>query len=266
MAQETQRQKIVRALLDFRSEKYGGCFCTDADAEDFLVDSRYWATAFLFGVIFDQKIPAPRAWAAPFQLYKRLGHLDIRRIAYMPFDNLRKAIANPPALHVYVNKLPQWIQSAAEMVVEHYNGKPESIWSGSLPAAVVISRLDKFLGVSQKKATMAANSLVNDFGVYLTGWEDIDVSVDRNLARVFMRAGLAEKATIQSIVAAARELSPEYPGKLDWPAWSIGRENGWCFESEPDCYGRWRSDSTPCPLEPVCPKLIAKGANLPFRH
>jgi hypothetical protein len=38
---------------------------------------------FFYGVIFDQGIPANRAWNAPLELKKRLGHLNPHKIAVM---------------------------------------------------------------------------------------------------------------------------------------------------------------------------------------
>ena len=40
----------------------------------------------LSGVLFDQGIPAERAWAAPYLLRQRMGHLDPARIARDPED------------------------------------------------------------------------------------------------------------------------------------------------------------------------------------
>lgn len=60
---------------------------------------------FLIGVLFDQNIAAEMAWAAPYRLYQRLGHLDIERIAAMSAEGLSEIITCFPALHRYVRQM-----------------------------------------------------------------------------------------------------------------------------------------------------------------
>lgn len=60
---------------------------------------------FLIGVLFDQNIAAEMAWAAPYRLYQRLGHLDIERIAAMSAEGLSEIITRFPALHRYVRQM-----------------------------------------------------------------------------------------------------------------------------------------------------------------
>jgi len=72
----------------------------------------------------------------------------------------------------------------------------------------------------------------------------IDIKPDVHVIRVFYRSGLSPKPEGQSCIEAARRLHPEFPGKLDWPAWEIGRK--YCYESEPNC--------TKCPLDDICAK------------
>ena len=76
---------IVRALLDLaetakaESNANGEPFFTPNPAANrFLLDNPF---AFLLAVIFDQGIAAERAWAAPYELQRRLGHLDPARMA-----------------------------------------------------------------------------------------------------------------------------------------------------------------------------------------
>jgi endonuclease-3 len=50
---------------------------------------------------------------------------------------------------------------------------------------------------------------------------------------------------MRDVVNAARQLNPEYPGELDYPAWLIGRN--WCLPTNPRC--------KECYLNGVCPKI-----------
>jgi hypothetical protein len=77
--------------------------------------------AFLLAVILDQGIRYERAWRAPLELRERLGHLDPARMVADP-DAVRRAVAQPPALHRYVNNMPAWLVSAARRVLDEYAG------------------------------------------------------------------------------------------------------------------------------------------------
>src|SRR6266849_1941431 len=62
-------------------------------------------------VISDQGILAERAWALPYELAQRLGHLDPKRLADDP-DAVREAFAQIPKLHRFVNDVPRWLSQA----------------------------------------------------------------------------------------------------------------------------------------------------------
>ena len=53
-------------------------FTPNPDANRLIIEDPF---AFLLAVIFDQGIKAERAWAAPYALRQRLGHLDPARMA-----------------------------------------------------------------------------------------------------------------------------------------------------------------------------------------
>ena len=74
------------------------------EANAFLLENPF---AFLLAVLFDQGIPAERAWRAPYDLLQRLGHLDPERIVAEP-GAVAAAVAQAPALHRYVNTMPGW--------------------------------------------------------------------------------------------------------------------------------------------------------------
>nr|BFE71206.1 hypothetical protein GCM10020092_045070 [Actinoplanes digitatis] len=78
--------------------------------------------AFLLAVIFDQGIPAERAWRAPYDLRQRLGHLDPATIAADP-GAVADAVARAPALHRYVNTVPNWLVAAGRTVCAEYHGQ-----------------------------------------------------------------------------------------------------------------------------------------------
>ncbi len=200
---------------------------------------------FLFGVIFDQGIPFEKAWAAPSELERRLGHLDVRIIAKMNEKDLAAILSKRAALHRFNNKMAAWIIAASKLLLSKYQGNAENIWGGKPGAQVLESRFRGFEGISQKKGSMALNILVRDYDLPISGSKEaIDISYDVHVRRVFLRTGLATRDSESEILAAARELSPQYPGELDYPSWVVGHH--WCHRKNPDC--------SKCPIDELCPK------------
>jgi len=145
--------------------------------------------AFLLAVILDQGIKAERAWAGPYLLKLRLGHLDPARIAADP-GAVQNAVKTPPTLQRYVNKIPAWIVAAASRVLRDYDSDAARIWTDQ-SAQEVQRRLDAFEGIGQKKAAMAVEILARDLRVPIRDLEGSDIAYDVHVRRVFLRTGLA---------------------------------------------------------------------------
>ena len=249
-----QQNAVAAGLLEFgrhhdASEKGAAVdFTSNADANELIRTDPF---AFLCAVIFDQGVPAERAWLAPLLLKERLGHLDPRRVAAAD-GVVRDAISEAPKLHRYVAKMPGWIVRAAQRVVDHYDGDASAIWSDRPTADELQKRFDDFVGIGQKKAAMAVEILERDLGVPVRNLEQSDIAYDVHIRRVFLRARLADRDDRDHMIAVARRLHPTRPGALDLPTWLIGR--GWCHPGVPDC--------AMCPLTKVCPKEIERAAHV----
>lgn len=246
----TQAQRrVASALLEYGRElaeagaaQTGGSF-TDIPEADALIKSD--PNVFLLGAIFTQGIPAERAWAGPYLLKRRLGHLDLRRLAEEP-DAVREALQRPPMLHRFKNHLPAWISATAGAVLEDYDGDASRIWAPGTRVLEVIRRLEALPGIGRKKAAMATEILMRHFGAELAGAEQSEVAFDVHVRRVFLRSGLSEEDTPDAVREAARLSCPEAPGLLDLPTWLIGRDR--CRPREPRCGA--------CRLGAVCPRRI----------
>jgi len=223
----------------------GGAF-TDAPEADAFLRSR--PDAFLIGVLFTQGIPAERAWAGPYLLSQRLGHFDLRRLAEER-ESVAAAFARPPALHRFVKTVPGWVSAAAARLVDCYGGSAAAIWEDRPTAAELMERLSTFKGIGRKKAAMAVELLSRCFGVPLREMQGGTVAYDVHIRRVFLRSGLVDVDTPDEIERAAAEASPDAPGRLDLPAWLIGRQ--WCRPVAPAC--------DECRLAAVCPRLIERN-------
>jgi uncharacterized HhH-GPD family protein len=220
-------------------------FTPNPEANALLYDDPF---AFLLAVIFDQGIVAERAWAAPYELKRRLGHLDPYQIAHEP-DAVSIAVATPPKLQRFVNTVPRWVVAAARIVTDHYAGEARRIWADRPSAATLMARLDAFPGIGQKKSAMAVEMLVRDLGVAVADLHQSDIAFDVHVRRVMLRTGLAERDDQQHMVDVARAVHPDRPGELDLPMWLIGRS--WCRPGVPLC--------AECPLFGVCPRLISQA-------
>lgn len=230
------RRRVGDALRAYGEElrergdaQVGGAF-TDIPEADRLLKER--PEAFLLGVLFTQGVPAERAWAGPYLLIQRLGHLDLERLASEP-EAVREAVAHPPALHRFVATLPRWISSAARRLLAEYDGDASRIWAPGSHVLEVTERLLAFDGIGRKKAAMAVEILMRHFGVQLAGTECGDVAYDVHVRRVFLRSGLIDHDVPEEVSRAAREACPESPGLLDLPAWLVGRDS--CRPREPKC-------------------------------
>ena len=223
----------------------GGAF-TDAAAADALVRSS--PEAFLIGVLFTQGIPAERAWAAPYLLRERLGHLDLRKLA-TEREAVAAAVERPPALHRFKRTLPGWISDAAQRLLDCWGGRAEAIWADEPTAVELMERLEAFSGIGRKKAAMAVELLTRVFGVRVRELECGTVAYDTHVRRVFLRSGLVDRDTPAGIDRAAADAYPEAPGRLDLPAWLIGRQ--WCRPAGPLCNECWLSEE--------CPRLTERG-------
>ncbi|MRS12962.1 MAG: hypothetical protein EG823_07820 [Actinobacteria bacterium] len=222
----------------------GGHFTDVREANELIERS---PEAFLLGVLFTQGIPAERAWAGPYLLSQRLGHLDLERLA-LEREAVAEAVAFPPALHRFVHTLPGWISAAAARLLAEYGGSAAAIWPAGAHTLDVTERLLAFDGIGEKKAVMAVEILRRHFGVPLEGAECGSVAYDVHVRRVFLRTGLADADTPEAIATAARAACPEVPGVLDLAAWLVGRD--WCRPKEPRC--------DECRLSAACPRLTAR--------
>lgn len=92
-------------------------------------------------------------------------------------------VGTPPKLHRYVEKMPDWVVAAANIVMDRYGGDAGSIWAGTPNAADVFGRLDAFPGVGQKKAATAVEILERDLRVPMRGMHESNIAYDVHVTR-----------------------------------------------------------------------------------
>jgi endonuclease III len=195
--------------------------------------------------------PSDAPQEGPYLLRERLGHLDPTRIAAEP-ERVAEAVRQPPALQRFVNTVSEWLVAAARRVLADYGGDAGAIWRDEPTARELQARFDRFEGIGQKKAAMATAILARDLKVPIRELEGADIAYDVHIRRVFLRTGITDRDDVDVMVTAARRLNPSNPSALDEPAWLIGRQ--FCRPGAPLCPS--------CPLEEVCPKLVAIAAGV----
>jgi len=215
--------------------------------------------ALLFSAIFNYQIKYEKALEAPSELASRLGHLDVRRLAKMRQEDLAQYIRGDETVHS-LHRFPAVVAgrliAASKLLLRKYGGNAANIWPKGESAAEVVSRLDEFEGIGQKISRLMGRVLVEYLGVTLVNWQELDIAVDRHVARVFLRTGLVIRSPgtytvselVEEVTAKARSLYPKFPAALDEPAVEVGM--GWCTAEKAYC--DWPED--PCPLRKHCPK------------
>ncbi len=201
--------------------------------------------AFLFAVILDQGAQAERIWEIPYHLKKIMGHLDIYKIADLAIEEIYQIFERLPSKPRYWKTAAKRIINTANHIIKRYQGQAENIWNDNPRAGDLQARLDNFDGIGPKKASMATRILGMDLNIPIRNWNEMDISVDEMIQRVFPRAGLSFTSNPQEIIECARQLNPSFPGALDYPCWDIGRT--WCHPQNPDCVG--------CYINQECPKI-----------
>ena len=215
--------------------------------------------ALLFSAIFNYQIKYKKALEAPFNLASRLGHLDVHRLAKMRKKDLAQHIRGDETVHS-LHRFPSVVAgrliAASKLLLRKYGGDAANIWPDGESAAEVVRRFDEFEGIGQKLSRLMGRVLVTYLGVTLVNWQELDIAVDRHVARVFLRTGLVTRSQgtypvselVDEVTAKARALYPQFPGALDEPAVEVGME--WCTAEKAYC--NWPED--PCPLRRSCPK------------
>ena len=218
------------------------------EVNKFLNDIENYPHAFILACTIDYCVDANIAWSIPYQIMKALGgDFSIEKLASISERNYKKLFRKLRPGHRFVNQSARVFYRAVQRIKDRYDGDASVMWKEK-SAELFIKEFRFFYHVGQKISNMAANLLYTNLGVKFTDLCNIDIAVDRHVKRVFERTGLVEQnAGKNAIIQRAREINPEYPGRLDLPVFNLGRNI--CQNYNPLC--------NECPLSETCPKKIA---------
>ena len=142
---------------------------TDDPAANELLETD--ALALLIGMVLDQQVKMEKAFAGPLELKRRLGDLDVRKIAAMDPDRLDKVFRERPALHRFPGSMARRVQAMCGAVVKDYGGDAESVWRDAKDGDDLAARISRLPGFGQMKTKILVAVLAKKFGVKPRGWE-----------------------------------------------------------------------------------------------
>jgi uncharacterized HhH-GPD family protein len=129
------------------------------------------ALALLIGMVLDQQVKMEKAFSGPYELKRRLGHLDVREITNMDPDRLDKVFRERPALHRFPGNMARRVQAMCAVVVKDYGGDAKSVWRDAKDGADLSARISKLPGFGEMKTRILISILAKRFDVKPQGWE-----------------------------------------------------------------------------------------------
>src|SRR5712692_53306 len=142
---------------------------TDDPAANALLESD--PLALLIGMVLDQQVKMEKAFAGPYELKRRLGHLDAGKIAAMDPDKLSAVFRERPALHRFPGSMAQRVQALCQAVMKDYQGDAGALWREPRAGDDLASRIKKLPGLGDMKVRILVAVLAKKFGVKPKGWE-----------------------------------------------------------------------------------------------
>ncbi|TAN32788.1 Fe-S cluster assembly protein HesB [bacterium] len=127
--------------------------------------------ALLIGLVLDQQVKMEKAFNGPYELQRRLGHLDAGRIAAMDPDELLAAFRERPALHRFPGTMSKRVQALCQAVVSDYGGDAGAVWREPRDGDDLAARIKKLPGFGDMKVKILVAVLAKKFGVQPRGWE-----------------------------------------------------------------------------------------------
>jgi uncharacterized HhH-GPD family protein len=144
-------------------------FTGDDEADRLIASDPF---ALLIGFALDQQVSVQKAFSGPAELRRRLGHLDVGRIAAMDPDELDEAFRRRPALHRFPSAMAKRVHALAEQVVDRYGGDASRVWTDASDGRDLQRRLGALPSFGDMKVSSMLAILHRRFGVDLPGMDE----------------------------------------------------------------------------------------------
>jgi uncharacterized HhH-GPD family protein len=129
--------------------------------------------ALLIGMLLDQQVPLERAFSAPYDLSRRLGHQPTTdELAGYDPEALAAVFAERPALHRYPKSMAARVQSLAQLLMARYDGDAGRVWGDAADGADLLKRVAELPGFGAQKAQIFVALLGKRLGVQPPGWRE----------------------------------------------------------------------------------------------
>lgn len=149
------------------SDGRGVTLTDDPKADMFLAEN---ANALLLGVLYDSQYQTRRAFAIPYILSQRLGHLEMTKLASEP-EAVSAAFTTKPALHRFPNRYAMLTTDVAEVVVRDYRGDAGRIWLEADSVNTLSDRLMALPAFGPAKTNWTVGMLGRLGSITLAGWD-----------------------------------------------------------------------------------------------
>jgi uncharacterized HhH-GPD family protein len=129
--------------------------------------------ALLIAMLLDQQVPFERAFSAPRDLVRRLGHEPTaEELADFDPDALAAVFAERPALHRFPKAMAARTQVLARLIVADYDGDGAALWTTASSGAELLKRVSALPGFGEVKAKIFVALLGKQLGVRPAGWRE----------------------------------------------------------------------------------------------
>jgi uncharacterized HhH-GPD family protein len=131
------------------------------------------ALALLIAMLLDQQVPLERAFSAPRDLVRRLGHEpSADELASLDPEALAAVFSERPALHRFPKAMAARTQDLARLIVAEYDGDAASLWTTASSGAELLKRVSALPGFGAAKAKIFVALLGKQLGVRPSGWRE----------------------------------------------------------------------------------------------
>jgi len=144
---------------------------TGNDAADELLSTN--PLALLIGFALDQQVTVQKAFSGPWELERRLGTLDARRIAATDPAELDRIFRERPALHRFPGSMAGKVAALCAAIVDRYDGDASRIWREAKDGEDLRARLLELPGIGEMKARTILAILGKRLGVDLPGMAEV---------------------------------------------------------------------------------------------
>jgi uncharacterized HhH-GPD family protein len=142
----------------------------DAEANKLLDRS---PLALLLGMVLDQQIPLERAFSAPYDLARRLGHEPTaEEVADYNPEALTAIFSKPPALHRFPKAMAARVQEVCRILVARYDGDAANVWADAVSGKELLKRVAELPGFGKQKSQIFVALLGKRYGVRPEGWRE----------------------------------------------------------------------------------------------